>query len=1478
MQRFLLTLAILIIAGTAKSEDILAGLNLTQLKKETGDINLAVSNNQKCVMISGKSGEKKEVSYYFSGSIMLPTPISLAGKTLKIIAASGNIPGSFYLRAYNHGENKPVWSFLSRSKILKSSPDEFTFTAGRDSILKWEPAMVNGQTANQVDRIQFLIGTAAGNTPVNVTISSIMAVPEVTEKEDKIISTGNDIKLTTDIKQVVSLSRKSILVNEQKANLIILHPDSNAGKTAATQIVESIRNVTGITVPAKVGGVNDWNPATHAIMLGNIYSNSALRVLYARKMTQVDEFLPGTGGYTLESVIEPFQSGSDIIVLGASDDNGLKLSATAFCNKVKQFGNKGNLEIPIIFETKYSAQITVPKLDKEYMEKGIAEARNILKDGIQPSLAGQLAAISNRYRLTRDLRDAKLYAEVARIYLASAKTDPRKFGGPLGMNSDFISYEAIAGWDLIEHDPVLSDQDRLSVSNMILHWLNEAIAAEAFQSINTVGPVSNHLTFASLGTLMGGFYYHKYYPKAVIQSNDWLTLARKVFRNQINYAKVRDESEGYQWLTWRHVMVYSLAFPDNLIVENGVGAKVMLACGVSMDNLGTQAPYGDDTNWSSSGSEFIVLNLYYALSHNNLAALLMEKKRPRFKIQPGTFYAKLNPKPETVLNGVKIIPLDKGFYDYSRAEGFLPPLDKTFDKFSFRENLNPESLYILVDGVNIGGHRHSDANSVLRYSQFEREWLAENGYILNQQKYHNSLLLFLNGESFPLPGLMELVSSIENDIFGCVTVRARQYGTTDWIRYYVWLKKNQAWLVIDEIDANKTGDYRLIQRWNGIGEIIPHSDGYLLEQKGTSVRFQTTLDAKLSTYDDNADLAQSWTGYPYASSTIRVMNQTIETKLNANSRTQMIAVWHGNGNNSSVSPWAIDRVNNGFTVNTGSELYTITANNPGDIKLGCKELSTKLTERKSSVIDNAKSVVPGIKEIWRDHQSQFDSCIFTNQEVAKVIKFKINGSEPAGSNPFIGSSPNKLPAVCDGAWTGGGDSVIYEQDQVVTIDFDFENAQQFNRVTFYLWWITASIQNTDYKLKTAELILSNDNFKNDVRRMPAIDAGNEIHTNSGTVEFNWNFEMKTARQIRLILTPQANAAIYLGEIVISGKPQNTGRLALNSELTKVVRVKDANGDYLAVGNSTGNLVIYSLDGKELSRIKLPAGINDIAVMDVDKDGEAELLLACRDTYLRAVKRNGKEIWKVKFDKYRVYPDVTIVKTFDINNDGEEEILAGCDNWLTYAFNRNGKELWRYEVIRPVRAVEIADIDGDGKAEILCGTNYMWATVLDNAGVKRWGGLWGVGCRAIAAPLNGHNKQRNVVIGTNDGKITFHNYQGKLLNSFIAGDEIFMMAVAKAKNDSEDVFVSSYNGYVYRFSADGKLIWSVPAPNSVVVVKALNNGGVVAGTIGGDVCFISEDGKILEAAKLTGQIADILVDGGQLRIVTQKGDIATLLNR
>ncbi len=1169
-----------------------------------------------------------------------------------------------------------------------------------------------------------------------------------------------------------------------------------------------------------------------------------------------------------------------MIVLGASNDAGLDLAAAEFAKAVKANGKSGTLDFPLTFSCKYAAGIGKDNTGnaKDYVEKAIATAHQRLRDGMHTALGGQLAGLGDRYRLFRNGADAKAYLEVAKIYVESAKSDPRKFGGPWGFDSDFPSYEALSGWDLIEHDPVLSAEDRLTISNVLLRWLDEAIYDEARGGAHVSGPVSNHLTFCSMGSMAGGLYFNKYYAKELPQAAVWLKTISHVFRTQGSFGKVHDDCDSYQWLTWRHLMVYTMAMPDDLVLKNGVGKRMVEIVGITMDNLGAQAPYGDDAGWRSSGGDVIVLEMYHAATLDPIAARLLQIKREdNSKPRVAGFWGPIAPKPTTVFDGIRTLPMDAGYYKHLRPYGKIPSLDKSYDKFSFREKIDKNALYILIDGINNGGHRHADANSVLRFSQFGREWLAENDYIKNQQKYHNSMLLLFEGEAYQLPDYMECVESADNADFGYFVTRAADVGPTDWIRYFVWLKKDQAWLLIDEVLPKKDGAYRFTQRWNGIGDLTARADGYELVQKDdVAMRFQTSGDVPLSTYDD-ADLGKQWASYPFAKPVIRVMDQTLEGAQKAGSKVQMAALWHG-ALKGGAPEWAIDRIENGFSVDTGANSYTITTGTGGKLSVTSAAQAKTVVPRKASAAASADAAIPAAKVEWSDTRGSEGAFCFTDPIVRTALPFKLEATKPVpNNNVFIASAANTVDALNDGTWDDGGDSAMYEPDQKVVLTYTFGAPQTFSQADLRLWWAASSSRGTAYKLETMNVELSNDNFKKDIRKVGEINASKATHPSFGKpVLFTVKFAPAAATSVRVTLVPQKGTALYIGEVQLLGKVAAGTKLpAKMAQFSRIIRVQDAKFNGLAATTRDGDVYFLDDKGNETGKIKIPAAINDIAACDVDNDGEKELLLACQDTYLRVVKRDGKELWKKKFDLYRVYPDVTIVKTADINGDGKEEILVGCDNWRTYAFDLTGKELWNYEVVHPTRAIEVADIDADGKPEIICGTRYMWATVLDNKGLKRWGSRFGVGCRAVAAPLNGDKGQRTVVLGIDSGLVTFHDKGGGEISKFFTGDEIFMMTAAAPKNGTEDVFISSFNGYVYRFSAAGKRIWSVALPSAVKVVKALPDGGVVAGTIDGEVAVISADGKIKTINKFGGEITDILVDGASLRVTTGGGEVASI---
>ncbi len=1272
------------------------------LVKKEGSVSRKTIGGKRCIELVDKVPVKLERNYYSSFSIKLDKPVDLTGKSLVFDAWSPEPPAGFYVRCYAPGAKKPCWSFLSWNRVLGLKPAEIRLTEGRSTWLTWEAGMVSGP-ANQVDRIEFIVGTGPGNagSTQRLLISNPELLPALSEKEEKRLSPYS----APELGEVVELPAATELVKDGKAAFVLLHPDTPAGKSAANKIAGKIRQLTGAAVTARPGSADTVMPGVHTVMLGNLGNNPSMRVLYARRQTMVDDYYPGKGGHTVETIVEPFRRGADVIVLGASDDTGLEAAVDSFIKTLTGHVKGRSLSLPILFEADYRNQPRekMPKGDWEsYRKKGLAEAQRRLDAGQHTSLGGYLSLIGSRYLVYRSPLDARLYAEVAKLYAESAKADPRKFGGAWGFDSDFPSYQALAGWDLVEHDPSLTAADRLATSNALLRWLHEAIFAEASGGVRLKsGPVSNHLTFCSLGSLMGALYFDKYYPRTVPQAKRWLTTVHHNFALQNTIAKCHDDSEGYMWLTWNHVITYSLAFPEYSFFKSKTAAKVMRYCGLTMDNLGAQSAYGDSSGWNPT-SNHTVLEKYYAATRDPLVGYMLSLKRSGRPVS-ADFFTELPEKlpVPTTLDGIQFYPLELGFYRATVDNTAKQVPAGCFDKLAIREKMDKNALYLMVDGVNNGGHRHADGNSILRYTQFGRVWLGDTDYKKNQQKYHNSLLMLCDGESFQLPDLMKIQALRDTPEWGLVTVTAEKVGPAIWRRHYVWLKADQAWMLVDEFTPLRRGYFRLTQRWNALGEIEARPDGFELNQQGPAMRVQTTGDLPL-TVTDNADLGAQWKAYQSAPPVVRVIDQKLERMLEPNVPVRIAAVWHGSADGK-VAEWSLDRRPNGFLVSTGKHQYTIQFDASGNA--GVKMVASRsVSPRKTAV------------------------------EVKRTL--------PA--------APARV------AWT--------------------------------------------------------QNVKGD--NEPA-------------------------------------------------------------HLTRVVPLK--NQATLAVGAAKGKagrvLLLDAATGKEKAAFDVAGPVNDLVAVEIN--GRESLVLACRDGHVRAVSLKGEPIWDVKIEFYRLFPDLWKVRLADLDNDGQPEIIIGCDNWRTYAFDRNGKELWRYEVIHPVRALEIADIDGNGKPDVLVGTGYMWATVLNEKGEKSWGGRFGFGCRAINAVRNGKGRTCNVLIGIDSGLLTFHNDRGTELARFFTGDEIFMIEPAAEVNGSQDAFVASYNGFIYRFSADGKRLWSKALSAPALVVRGLPDGGCVAGAEDGTVYRFDKNGKCLSVNEFDGSITDLLPQNGAVRVVTSKGVAAAV---
>jgi hypothetical protein len=158
---------------------------------------------------------------------------------------------------------------------------------------------------------------------------------------------------------------------------------------------------------------------------------------------------------------------------------------------------------------------------------------------------------------------------------------------------------------------------------------------------------------------------------------------------------------------------------------------------MTTDNLGHQATYGDVGGFTGNGQTAMWYTLNDVERKGRYAWAI---RKVGGSSEPGTAVHGVEPVEPTDLLGVRRQVTEQMFYDLYNGKGKVPQ-EKTFDKISMRSSFDADKPYLLLDGINGGYHGHWDANSVLRYTDRGRIWLADCDYIKSLPRYHNSMLI-----------------------------------------------------------------------------------------------------------------------------------------------------------------------------------------------------------------------------------------------------------------------------------------------------------------------------------------------------------------------------------------------------------------------------------------------------------------------------------------------------------------------------------------------------------------------------------------------------------------------------------------------------------------------------------------------------------------------------------------------------------------
>ena len=1300
-------------------------------------------------------------SQYFGIMVRLPEPVDLSQRRL-VFHARTNHPGNtaaFYVRAYNKAESKPAWSFNSWNASLTERWCEFSLQTDLSlGGLSWEPKVVEDRIATAVDRIEFIIGSRERNVPIDVLLDDVRIGPK--------------LGTLRDLETLHPRESDTALVRNGQAMATILHPDSAAGRQAAAKVAAAIADRTGVTPVARVGTEADRIPDQPTIVLGNVNNNPAMLLLYARYFTPADSICPGSAGSLVHTVCDPFGNEANVIVAAASDDSGLADAAGVLVRTIAGQTKGDSLVLPRLFEKHYGESFLkrfgwaddAPAKDR--LEQGLKRGKQALDRGQHTSVAGVLRSVAERYLFTGHSVEAELFVSLWDLYANSAVADPSKYGGPWGFDSDFPSAQVVAGWDVIEDDPVLTDEQRLRTTKNMGRWLVEAVIPKCAGAATSKHVPHNHQTFPGLGALFAGLYFSQHYD--VVEGRVWLGIADAMFTRQAGYFKPYEDCNGYQWLTNGHLMRYCLARPDFALFQNGNGARIVDYLIGTMDNLGYQVPYGDTGSWKCWNSEMICLDMFAHATGSADARWAANRKRAiKNTLETHAFYQLEPGTPPERFDGVTVWPLEPQYFATHQADE-KPPLERCFDKISFREAMRPDAAYLLLDGLSNGGHKHLDGNSLPRLTLFDRIWLADNDYYKAPVKFHNSITVFRDGQSAAIPPYAELVGSGESPRYGYSKTKLANYAGVDWVRTIIWLKQQQAFAVLDQLTALGDDEYQFRTLWHGVGAAKLSDNGLLLTQKGPSLRIEIAPGPVLELHDDT-ELGANWSGYAHAEPVVRSLEAVATVKLAERDTYLFASVLHGKADGV-AEPWNIDMLDgaDGVRLSTGEGVL--------DVVLGpCQDHASdrRLDTDAQCIVASADGLTllgatrAGINGDELFKSAKVESVDLDTSKVSDSLR-KLRTRRPVPNISAAADAPPHQIQWCIRPKSTGHAGQATDATPV--------------RVTRLALAALGNTGEADTVLlaTTAGTLLA---LNLDGSTRWTYDAGtplNDVVTDDLTGDGKDEIVLARKDYNVQVLDSAANE-LWKRELSYYRRPP----------YVNLVRTGDLDGDgtpEVVAGGENWRFYAFRADGTELWNYESVHPSRAGAVADLDGDGKAEVICGTHYYWASVLDTAGTRRWQYSFG-----PICYDIATGRFDRDETRGVVFGSGDGKIHYVAADGKQRMAYTTGDEVKHVATGDLDGDGLDEIVAGSLNYNVYCFGADARRRWRlDLGGPVSALVTVP---REQGDVVVVGTGKGRLASIDSKGRITAVSEFGSEILDILVGP-----KCIFVATADGQLRKATA------------------------------------------------------------------------------
>ena len=664
------------------------------------------------------------------------------------------------------------------------------------------------------------------------------------------------------------------------SQVVIVAPEEAEWQAVGQSLAEAIAGATGasaptVRTPQQERFASGWSG--HTIELGHLGNNVEIARLYGMRFAMVDSWFPGaseTGSYWIRTLVDPFGSGGNTLVLGVSDLTGAEAAVAALTAELD------GTTLPMQHAVRISDELRESLYDGGTADPDYVAAKRAEFEDDLAALKPTTDVEADAVRLHGVLNDTKLmgeahlltgepgFAELAHLLLVGyadfLNTHTEAAMAQLNERTNMWTNgeEFISVWATLEVLDRFTDAERTAILQA-LHSTYTANARDGYLvGADPEGPRWNHQIFPAMSLVAASDYFQRHHE--LPEAKPWRELGDMIFHGNTTLISLDDGSDYMMHLPMA-IMDYAMFtgqydFLTAVLRPSADLNVLMIDNGGSIAGGGDVYPYGRSGPYSWGHSQG--MNAANWLFDDPIYGVLMERARNgpfsnnqatdldlplhRYTVDPPESDGSDD---DVERPAVMAYPIDKGVYDTVVAETpSSVEQDRTFHKMTFRAGIEIDEPTLIMDGFSGGTHNHQDGNTIIGYTAQQRILLVDRDYMENMAEHHTGLVVVRDGQQALRPELTRVDWVADVGLAAVSRSTVTDWDDMEWTRT-VLTTDGSFHVVLDDLELGAAGSYLVKNQWQTLGTGELDGPRYTCRQQGATMIIDSLDDSVLQTRD-----------------------------------------------------------------------------------------------------------------------------------------------------------------------------------------------------------------------------------------------------------------------------------------------------------------------------------------------------------------------------------------------------------------------------------------------------------------------------------------------------------------------------------------------------------------------------------------------------------------------------------------------------